>query len=171
MSQMTSRRAFLSARALREDPDAIRPPGAVATGFSDLCTRCEDCAAACPEDIITFDDAGFPVLDLSAGGCTLCGDCADNCPTPALLSERVAEWPWRARIDDTSCLSTNGVSCRLCQDNCEQDAIRFRLQLGGRAEPALETETCIGCGSCSAACPAGAIVMHRPAPLHPEVNQ
>lgn len=171
MSQMTNRRAFLSARILRDDSRAIRPPGAATAGFSDLCTRCGDCLKACPEHVISFDTNGFPVIGADAGTCTFCGECATSCPTPALVPEHVADWPWRAEIAASSCLSMNGVSCRLCQDNCELGAIRFRLRLGGRAEPALETELCTGCNACVTACPAGAIALNRPAPQPKEVIQ
>lgn len=168
MSQLTSRRAFLSARALRDDTGAIRPPGAVAAGFGDLCTRCGDCVAACPEGIIIIDADGYPMIGLTKGPCTFCGDCAKSCATGALESDRLSDWPWRAEITSGSCLSMQGVSCRLCQDSCESNAIGFDLRLGGRAEPHLDLDTCTGCGACAHACPAGAVTLERHATKQPE---
>ncbi|WP_424831487.1 ferredoxin-type protein NapF [Ruegeria sp.] len=157
---MTSRRAFLSAQLQRKNSNAIRPPGSAA-GFEELCSQCDDCAAACPENVIAIGSDGFPELVAANGPCTFCGACAQACPTQALDADLIPSWQWRARVEASSCLSMNGVSCRICQDNCEQEAIRFRLQLGGRAEPTLNTELCSGCSGCVAACPAGAIALHQ----------
>jgi len=161
MSQMNSRRAFLSARAFREDSSIVRPPGAVVPGFQDSCTKCGDCVDACPEAVIAIGPDSFPVFQPVDDPCTFCGDCARACPTDALQFERLADWPWRAVIKDTSCLSMNGVTCRACQDACEQDAIRFRPQLGGRSQPALAADSCNGCGVCVALCPVDAIALDR----------
>jgi len=165
MSQLTSRRAFLSAKVIREDSHIVRPPGSVRPGFADQCSRCGDCAEACPESIISFDSDGFPVFEPSDNPCTFCGDCAVACPTDALHIERLTDWPWRAAFNDGLCLSMNGISCRTCQDNCEQNAIRFRLQLRGRAKPSLDVDACNGCGGCVSLCPVDAITLkHQPIP-------
>lgn len=161
MSRLASRRSFLSARTFRENSSIVRPPGSVVPGFVDLCTRCGDCAEACPEDVIAIGHDGFPVFQPGDDPCTFCGECALSCPTDALQLERLADWPWRAAIKAASCLSMNGVSCRVCQDNCDQNAIRFRLQPGGRAEPSLDSEACIGCGACTALCPVDAVALER----------
>lgn len=161
MSQMTSRRAFLSAKVCREDSSIVRPPGSTVPGFIDHCTKCGDCVDVCQETVIVFGQDGFPVFKPSENPCTFCGDCATVCPTDALQIERLPDWPWRAAIETSSCLSMNGVSCRVCQDNCEQNAIRFRLQLGGLAEPSLDAKTCVGCGACVPSCPVNAIALDR----------
>ncbi len=171
MSQMTTRRAFLSARVLREDRGAIRPPGAVESGFVDACSGCSDCITACPEGILSRDADGYPILDLNSGACTFCGECTNACETDALQVDRLPDWPWRATIQTTTCLSMNGVSCRLCQDSCDARAIRFRLLLGGRAEPILDQDICTGCAACASACPVDAVALERPQTSKPEVIQ
>ncbi|WP_082025196.1 ferredoxin-type protein NapF [Ruegeria sp. ANG-R] len=168
MNKLASRRAFLKGKVLRNDRTAIRPPGADEAAFLDLCTQCDECREACPEDIIKFDAQGWPVVKLDEGPCTFCGDCARVCPTGALDPEQVEDWPWRATIA-TSCLSMNGISCRVCQDVCDHSAIRFRLQPGGRAEPSLDADSCTGCGACANACPAGSVSFERRAPHNQEV--
>lgn len=164
MRQQTTRRAFLGARMLQGKSDAIRPPGFDPVDFLSRCTGCSDCIQACPEGILAPDLDGLPVFQL-VETCTFCGDCARACDTGALSRDRLSEWPWRAAIDTVSCLSTKGVSCRLCQDFCDQGAIRFRLQPGGRASPELDTGQCNGCGGCVATCPVDIISLERsPAP-------
>lgn len=135
-----------------------RPPGAGrARAFAQACTQCGDCARACPEEIILRDGEGFPVLDMRAGGCTFCGACAEACEAGALVAGR--PFGWRAGVGE-ACLSLSGTGCRICEDQCDAVAIRFRLQLGGRAEPLFDEARCTGCGACIAPCPAGAIALH-----------
>ncbi|CUJ99078.1 ferredoxin-type protein [Ruegeria denitrificans] len=168
---MTSRRAFLSANIFREDSNVVRPPGSRVPGFLDHCTKCGDCIDICQEAVIAIDQNGFPVFQPGEDPCTFCGDCATACPTDALQIERLPDWPWRAAIETASCLSMNGVSCRVCQDNCEQNAIRFRLQLGGRAEPLLDAAACNGCGGCVTPCPVDAIALDRQPTFQTEARQ
>ncbi|WP_299949187.1 ferredoxin-type protein NapF [uncultured Ruegeria sp.] len=163
MNKLASRRAFLKGKVLRDEQTSIRPPGADTAEFLDLCTQCDECREACPEDIIKFDTQGWPVVQLDSGPCTFCGDCANACPTGALNPEHIADWPWRAKVA-ASCLSMNGVSCRICQDVCDHSAIRFQLQTGGRAEPVLDINSCTGCGACASACPAGSVSFQRHTP-------
>lgn len=152
MTSQQSRRAFL--RGAFRQPDVMRPFGASSEEFSDSCTRCGDCVSACPEAILINDKDGFPQLDPSLGACSFCADCIEACGTGALAQGR--DWPWRAQVGDT-CLSMAGVFCRTCEDQCDAQAIRFRLQTGGRSVPAFDTATCTGCGGCASACPVGAI--------------
>ncbi len=147
----------------------MRPPGADA-GFEALCHDCSACHSVCAESIITIDAKGRPVIDLNRGACTFCGACVDACPTGALSSERVKDWPWTADIS-AACVSMNGISCRSCQDTCPEQAIRFQLQVGSRAQPILDATACTGCGACGVVCPAQAVSFVQATPAHPEAVQ
>ncbi len=148
-----SRRAFLRGGIQRKS--VVRPFGAVAeVRFHDLCTRCNDCQAHCPQAVIALDSEGYPFFDPKQGDCTFCGDCISACETGAL--DASSAWLWRAKVAD-SCLAVSGVQCRACEDHCDPQAIRFRLALGGRSHPIIDHEACTGCGGCISACPASAI--------------
>lgn len=161
MATQISRRSFLRG-VTRSDSHrpVMRPPGADPLHFAGLCRDCDLCMSACPENVLTPAADGKPVLEFSGGECTFCGDCATACPTGALLPELMAAHPWRATISD-SCFAKTGITCRSCQDVCDPNAIRFRLQPGGRAEPTLETAACTGCGACAHVCPAGAVTFFQ----------
>ncbi|MGP3698270.1 ferredoxin-type protein NapF [Rhodobacter sp. NSM] len=157
MPSTATRRALLTGH-LSEMPHP-RPPGAVATqAFADDCTGCGDCARACPQGIILRDREGLPVVDMRAGACTFCRDCTRACPTGALAPAE--PWNWRAEVG-AGCLDMAGIPCRACEDFCDRAAIRFRPQLGGRARPIIDPETCTGCGACIAPCPEQVIHLTR----------
>lgn len=157
MSDPSSRRNFLRGRVAshRAQP---RPPWALAeASFAERCTRCGDCARACPTRIIRQGDGGYPTVDFAAGECTFCGECVSRCQPGALVrAEGAPAWTLRAAIGDT-CLARRLVECRVCGEMCDVAAIRFRPQPGGIAQPELDAAACTGCGACVAPCPTGAI--------------
>lgn len=144
----TARRAFFRGRAV---PVKHHIPWAV-NAFEDVCRRCDECIRACEEAILVAGDGGFPSVDFRRGECTFCGACVDACDYSAL--DRAVSPPWQLRVTiGSDCLSVKGTTCRTCGDACEQAAIRFQLQTGGRATPILDAARCTGCGSCIAVCP------------------
>ncbi|WP_078059333.1 ferredoxin-type protein NapF [Tropicimonas marinistellae] len=167
MPTHASRRDFLRADLTRTI--VLRPPGALTVAFERACTGCGECASACPEAIIHTDHRGSVMLDLSRGACTFCGECARACPTDALDVGRIGDWPWVATVGET-CLSINNVACRSCEDACEARAIRFRLEVGGKARPNIDATECTGCGACIAICPVGAVSLARTAQSEPELR-
>ncbi|WP_417244083.1 ferredoxin-type protein NapF [Celeribacter sp.] len=164
MQHTPARRSFLKGRFTKATH--IRPPGSVAA-FHDLCTQCGACANACPTGIIYRDNDGFPVINLRAGTCLFCSACADACE-PAAIAPAPA-WSVRAKAD-ASCLSMTGVTCRTCEDQCDAQAIRFRLQTGGRAIPEFDADMCTGCGACAAPCPTNSITFYDKNPQHEETS-
>ena len=130
-------------------------PWAVPT-FAELCTRCLDCALACEERIIVQGDGGFPKVDFSRGECIFCEDCVDACKTGALNKQVDPPWTLKAKVDDR-CLSMKGITCRSCGDTCVERAIKFRLQVGGKADLSIDSENCTGCGGCVGVCPVKAV--------------
>ena len=155
-----SRRGFFRGRP--RPRVEIRPPWALPeTSFTDTCTRCNDCAGACPEQIIVSGDGGFPTIDFKRGECTFCGDCVAACQPNALVrADGQPAWSYKALIGP-SCLPARGVECRSCEDFCTARAIRFSPRLGGGPIPEVETEKCTGCGACIAPCPVNAIAITR----------
>lgn len=57
------------------------------------------------------------------------------------------------------CLSVKGITCRSCEDACDQRAIRFRPERGGRAHPRVDAERCTACGDCLPVCPVSALTL------------
>lgn len=156
---MALSRANLLRGRFRPEPDAIRPPWALADarGFAAACDACGRCAPACPEGIVAFDRLGRPVVDFARGGCTFCGACAEVCPAGA-LRRAGDEPPWTlTAVIGASCLAFGGVECRVCGDHCEPRAIRFRPLGRGRWLPAIEAADCTGCGACVGVCPVKAV--------------
>ncbi|RQW26611.1 ferredoxin-type protein NapF [Rhodobacteraceae bacterium CH30] len=137
----------------------LYPPGALPdTQLENRCTRCGDCARACPEGIITAGQGGFPVLDMKRGGCSFCGQCQAACPSDALSRQAAHSLPWQAVIAK-NCLAAQQIECRVCGESCDADAIRFELAIGQAPRPLLALEACTGCGECVRACPAAAITL------------
>lgn len=55
------------------------------------------------------------------------------------------------------CLSLTGTTCRLCEDECDRQAISFKLITGGRSVPLVSETDCNGCLDCAPLCPVDAI--------------
>lgn len=155
-----ARRNFLR-RGRAQQTMAMRPPWTDEQAVVECCTRCGECADACPERIVTMRDGGFPTIEFSAGSgtCTFCGQCALACADGVFDTARDPAWKVKALIESGNCLAESGVHCECCRDICDQGAIRFRPRLGAPPAPSLTSDACTGCGACIAVCPKGAITV------------
>lgn len=162
MAKSLNRIQFLRGDFKGELP--IRPPWSKCEDeFTELCTRCDDCIKACPQNILHRGPAGFPEVNFSKSGCDYCQVCADVCQTQAIAisaSNQSSPWNISAAIKN-NCLSERGIVCRSCGDVCDMRAIRFRLALGGRAFIDFDVSACNGCGECVSLCPVAAIGMQH----------
>lgn len=156
MEVSLSRRSFFKGQFRASAHPVARPPWALAEDvFLDACSRCDKCITSCEEGVITRADGGYPEMNFQAGECTFCGACAEACNDGALVQ---GDAPWDlVAVIGPGCLSTKGVTCRVCGDRCDARAIRFQLAVGGVANPVLDQSACSGCGACVAPCPTGAV--------------
>jgi len=136
----------------------IRPPWALRENyFQDICTGCDACIAACPTSILVKARGGYPIVDFGINECTFCGDCVNICK-PRALQKKEGRSPWDLKASiNSSCLSSAGITCRVCGDRCDARAITFKLALSGKATPVIELSLCTGCGACIAPCPVDAV--------------
>ncbi len=164
-----SRRGFLRMGRRTVEP-ARRPPWAIdEILFIDRCTRCDRCIEACPTQILTRMDGGFPGVDFSRGECSFCAECLSRCELQALFRAEAGAPPWTlVAAIGPECLAERGVECRVCGEACPAGAIRFRLQRGGVARPILDAGGCTGCGACIGPCPTRAIGMQSDNPIPTE---
>jgi len=136
----------------------MRPPGAVAARqFLELCTRCDDCADACPHNSIQKASprlrgvAGTPVIDPIIQPCWLCEDmpCVTACKTGA-LDPSLEPQLGTASVQEQTCLAHQGGTCTTCAERCPVEGAITLSQ--GR--PNINQEACTGCGICQYVCPA-----------------
>ncbi len=152
------RRAFFG--GLRGGKSLIRPPyTASEIEFFDSCTGCSDCITACPEGIIVSGPQNRPQIDFNLGFCTFCQACADICQTQAIsITEQNSNQPWSLKATVSSnCLEFSGTSCRACEFECGEGALRFRPISGSRTELHVDLAACTGCGECIGPCPQDAL--------------
>lgn len=137
----------------------LRPPGAIdEAAFLLTCTRCGDCATACPTKVIKLlpPEAGVavgtPYINPLDVACNLCGECMPVCEPRALL--QISD-PRKVRIgtaviEPANCWAHKGSICDICYLRCPfpDEAIRM---VGGKPEVILDA--CTGCGLCAYACP------------------
>ena len=161
-----NRRFFLRGKirpSSKADPSTIRPPWSLKEPlFVEACTRCNQCISTCPEEIIIRGSGGFPEIDFKKGECTFCGNCIRSCEAKAFQAISPTnlhnENAWNLKVEILpECLSINAVVCRVCGDNCEEQAISFRLKPGGISIPVIDNEDCTGCGGCLFSCPKNTI--------------
>ncbi len=135
----------------------LRPPWSVTeVDFNRDCTRCEGCIKACPEAILIAGSGGFPEVNFALGECTFCGDCVAACEAPVFRPRQQPPWQQQAEISD-ACITQKQVVCRSCSENCEPEAIQFRLGVGAVGIPEVDLDRCNGCGACVAVCPTQAV--------------
>ena len=154
----------------------LRPPGALMEpSFLARCTRCDQCALACPEHIILVSTEpliglGTPIVNTAIGPCTHCGKCIEVCADGALLPDedpRMGRALWHAE----TCLSATEISCTKCVEACPLGAAAIETVATGGIT--IHAERCTGCGFCVKACPTQPVSLHLegrpPVPLrgHP----
>ncbi len=145
----------------RRELRRLRPPGAVAEpDFLRLCSRCDDCIAACPAACIARvpegqDDAGTPVIVPDSRACVLCSDlaCTKVCPDGALepLTDPASVRIGVAFLDEAACFAYNGSFCNTCVTICPTEP--KAILLNQRMRPVVDAGPCTGCGLCEERCP------------------
>jgi len=143
------------APAVRETVLFLRPPGALMEpAFLAACTRCGECAAACPPRIIALSrdpriGVDTPVVDPGLGPCDHCRRCIEACPDGALLPE--GDPRMGTAVLEESCLSIESPVCTKCHEACPHAGRAVLFAPGGGLE--IRPEECTGCGFCLRACP------------------
>jgi len=150
--------SFLSSSlksAGKEKEIIIRPPYYNdLNAFDTECQNCEGiCATLCQEQIIIIAEDKTPRLNFSKNGCTYCDDCATACEFDVLNVEDKKLIDAGIRINESTCLSWQGVMCFSCKDPCLEDAIEFKAMF----MPTIDQDKCTACGFCVSRCPSNAL--------------
>jgi ferredoxin-type protein NapG len=154
---------FLRGSAAKAAP--LRLPGALLErDFLAACIRCFQCANVCPNQCIAFEGLGAgplrafaPVIYPREQACILCMKCTEACPTDALApipaeAEAILKSVdmGLAVVSEDLCYSFNGRICGVCYYACPFPDKAIKLQHS--AQPVVDKEACVGCGSCERAC-------------------
>lgn len=161
--------AFIEDKKIPQRATPIVPPGSQSIrNFTKHCTGCQLCVSVCPNGVLrpSTDLATFmqPEMSYERGYCRPeCVKCSEVCPTGAILSLTTADKSatqighavW---IKENCVVLTDGVECGNCAKHCPIGAITMvdnnPGSLDAKKIPVVNTERCIGCGSCENLCPA-----------------
>jgi MauM/NapG family ferredoxin protein len=163
------RKTGVRTTAKRGEPKKVflRPPGALPeAAFRAVCTRCDDCVAACPKWAIRKAGSdlgarleGSPIIVPEDQPCWMCADmpCIAACETGALKPlERLADARMgTVRVREELCVSGRGELCDVCVDRCPLEPRPIRIERG--KVPVIDAEGCTGCGVCAWLCPTHAL--------------
>lgn len=156
----------------RETPerDVIpTPPGSLSVkNMEQRCVGCQLCISKCPNGVLrpSSDPMRFmqPEMNFDRGFCRPeCTTCSDVCPAGAIQpisvadksSTQIGHAVWRRQY---CVVLTDEVDCGNCARHCPTGAIQMvpsdpnddtSIEI-----PVVNTEKCIGCGSCEYVCPA-----------------
>ena len=136
----------------------FRPPGAIEeTRFVAGCTRCNECAAACPYDAIRpaperlGQIGGTQFIEADRQACLMCADfpCISACE-PRVLSHSIDKVLGTAVVTEHLCSAYHETPCSVCHEQCPVDgAIETN-----DGKPKDVESVCNGCGVCRQVCPA-----------------
>ena len=147
---------------------AVSPPGSSSLeNFTDNCTACHLCVAACPTQVLqpSFLEYGLlgimqPRMDYKKGFCNYdCTICGSVCPSGAILEQKIETKKLiqlgKAQFEKENCIVySQGTDCGACAEHCPTKAVHMELDPEvNRKSPHINEETCIGCGACEYACP------------------
>ena len=152
----------------------LAPPGALSLKhMAQHCTGCQLCVSECPNGVLhpNLQSSIFnlqssfmqPVMDFDRGYCRPeCTRCSDVCPTGAIKPldevEKSSIQIGHAVVSADHCISALGeAECGNCARHCPAQAIEMVPSDPdddlSPAVPAVNEETCIGCGACEYLCP------------------
>ena len=146
----------------------ISPPGSKGhVNIASRCTGCQLCVSVCPNHVLrpsgNLENFMHPVASYERGYCRPeCTKCSEVCPTGAIQKIDTAEKSsiqiGRAQWVKENCIPlTDGVACGNCERHCPTGAIQMVASVAGDETslkiPAVNAETCIGCGACENLCP------------------
>lgn len=156
---MVSRRRLLRGNLSSHRQDFYPPWSLAKPQFEQLCNLCDACIKICPQQILSRNSQGYPVVNFSNRGCTFCAECVNACPTGSLsLMEFLGADPWSVKAVITeSCVNFKGIVCQMCSGSCGENAIKFSVRLSSIATPEIDPLSCTGCGECYRSCPKRAI--------------
>jgi len=163
----------------------VTPPGSLnVERFSQTCTACCLCVAACPTSVLTpsfldYGPAGIlqPKMNYEKSYCDYeCNVCGRVCPTGAItgitLTDKKLIQIGEAKLRKDICVVyVNHNNCGACGEVCPTHAIRF-TDRRNILYPEIDKQHCIGCGACQLACPTTprSIVVH-PYPVHKKAEK
>lgn len=141
----------------KKQESVVRPPyNSDVSLFHKECANCVgSCAAVCEEEIIKISSDKTPYLDFSKSGCTFCDACAKACEFGVLVLQDDAvhsKIDANVFINESKCISWEGVMCFSCKDPCLDNAIDFQAMFMPRINA-----NCSSCGFCISRCPVDAI--------------
>ncbi|MGE4586934.1 MAG: 4Fe-4S dicluster domain-containing protein, partial [Mangrovibacterium sp.] len=147
----------------------VTPPGSLsAKNFAEHCTACGLCISTCPNHVLrpsgNLMTLMQPEMSYERGYCRPeCTECSEVCPTGAITLITKAEKSaiqigYAVWMRDNCVVITDDVACGNCARHCPSGAIEMIASDPNDPEsqkiPAVNTERCIGCGTCENLCPA-----------------